>query len=326
MPKVSIIIPAFNADNFIAETIESVLAQTYLSYEIIVVDDGSQDNTMDVVWPYRDMVNYIRQENGGPSRARNRGIHEATGEYVAFLDADDLWMAHKLEKQVAFMDDHPHVGFCFADSVLFDASGEEQMTFFMTKTVLPTLPFIQEKGGRILSRKVHQDLLYENFIVTASIMIRKEAFSDEDWFDECLFAAEDFDLWFRLAALSQGGYIPESLVKKRKHETNISSRNERLLMNRVKSRKKVYGLVKVRDDISQDAKRHYRAKLLSTYSDLARLYLVHGRAESAKNVCREAFQIGLQGDLVVPWLMGIAGNRLSRWFLRGYRMGRMFKI
>lgn len=110
-PLVSCIIPVFNGERFLAEAIESILGQTYENLEVIVVDDGSTDSTADVVAGFGDAVTYVRQENAGPSSARNRGIQEAHGEFIAFLDADDVWHEEKLEKQLARFCKRPELAY-----------------------------------------------------------------------------------------------------------------------------------------------------------------------------------------------------------------------
>jgi glycosyltransferase involved in cell wall biosynthesis len=110
-PLVSCIIPVFNGERFLAEAIQSILGQTYKNLEVIVVDDGSTDGTADVVAGFGDAVTYVRQENAGPSTARNRGIQEAHGEFIAFLDADDVWHAEKLEKQLARFRERPELAY-----------------------------------------------------------------------------------------------------------------------------------------------------------------------------------------------------------------------
>ena len=110
MTKVSVIIPAYNGDRYIGDALESVLAQTYPHYEIIVVDDGSTDNTSQIVQAYGDRVNYIYQENQGVAAARNQGIRVSTGEYIAFLDQDDFFLANKLSEQVSCLKSHPDAG------------------------------------------------------------------------------------------------------------------------------------------------------------------------------------------------------------------------
>ena len=133
-PKVSVIIPAYNASKFIREAINSVLNQTYKDYEIIVVDgrDGSTDNTREIVAEYGDAVRYFRQEDRGLSDARNKGILNSKGEYIAFLDSDDLWSENKLALQVEFLDSHRDVGLVFYDVTHVKTN---PLTWLLTRSV-----------------------------------------------------------------------------------------------------------------------------------------------------------------------------------------------
>lgn len=121
--KVSVIIPTYNLARYINETVDSVLGQTYKNYEIIIVDDGSTDNTKEALSEYGGKITYIFQENQGVSAARNKGIKEAKGEYIAFLDADDLWLKDKLELQIGLMNSNPEVAMIFTDGESFNEEG-----------------------------------------------------------------------------------------------------------------------------------------------------------------------------------------------------------
>ena len=127
MPKVSVIIPIYNAEKFISGTIESVIAQTYQDWEIIAVDDGSTDKTPEILTKYKKKLSsnlqVITQENSGVSIARNKGIPAARGEYIAFLDHDDLWTPEKLEKQVKLLDSNKELGLVYSDSYVIDECG-----------------------------------------------------------------------------------------------------------------------------------------------------------------------------------------------------------
>ena len=109
-PSISVIIPTYNSAVFLPEALQSVLSQTFLPQDVIVVDDGSTDDTEDVLEPFRRHIHYIRQENQGPAVARNRGIAEAKGDLIAFLDADDVWVPEKLERQVNVLIENPRIG------------------------------------------------------------------------------------------------------------------------------------------------------------------------------------------------------------------------
>jgi glycosyltransferase involved in cell wall biosynthesis len=328
-PTVSVIIPAYNAAEFIGAAIESVLSQEVHADEILVIDDGSSDNTASVVRAYGDPVRYIGQPNGGPARARNRGLAEARGDYIAFLDADDLWLADKLRRQVAFLERHPEVGFCFSDCVEFDARGEEARSFLQSKTVFPKLPVdLTDSGGTIIVGKLYEQLLFENFIVTSTVVIRGGVWPREHWFhktvyfDEGLYNGQDFDLWFRLATQMQGGFVAGVLARKRCHHANISTRSHTALINRIKLRTKIAHLAEKREDISSKAKNRCRDRLLYAYADLGRWSLLHGDKEGTRKACADGLKVGIRADLLLMWLVSRMGERVPRWLVRVYRFGR----
>jgi glycosyltransferase involved in cell wall biosynthesis len=132
MPKISVIIPTYNSANYLPEAIESVLAQTYKNFEIVVIDDGSTDNTKEVVVPYLDQIVFLETENGDPAKARNHGIRKSSGEYVAFLDADDIWCPDKLERQLAYFSKNPHYHLVFSDAYETGVNNLQKDTLFFS--------------------------------------------------------------------------------------------------------------------------------------------------------------------------------------------------
>lgn len=199
MLKVSIIIPAYNAVRFIRQTIESVLAQTFQDFEIIVVDDGSSDKTADIARSFGEPVYCIQKPNGGVSRARNTGIGNAKGEYIAFLDADDLWQPTKLEKQVALLDAASDVGLCFASTERINENNE-------------TIGYIEGRDYADFSEAL---LLYLCIVSgsCSSAMVRKELLLQIGGFDSRLTNYEDWDCWLRLSLITRFASISEYLVK-----------------------------------------------------------------------------------------------------------------
>jgi len=199
-PKVSVVIPTYNSAQFIVETLESVFAQTYEDYEIIVVDDGSTDNTREVLKPYMSRIRYIYKENGGASSARNLGIKSAEGEYIAFLDSDDLWMPEKLEKQMEYFQTNPDCGLVYSDCIRIDSDG----------VYLPQSDVYSKVSGYIFLK------LLEGFVLPTSTVIAKvECFGIAGYFDENLERCEDYDLWLRIARFFTVGYTEGPLVKYR---------------------------------------------------------------------------------------------------------------
>ncbi len=210
---VSVVIPAFNAARFIEAAVLSVLAQTHRPFEVIIVDDGSTDGTGDLAARFGPPVRVVRQPNCGVSAARNRGIEEADGEYVALLDADDEWVPPKLERQVQYMRQRPDVVACFVDSVAVrEPSGSETAFRY-----------------RLESDMVRALLLHGPIIGNASSVLMPRALVRRvGGFDPALSQSADWDMWLRLAGYGPFGFIAERLVRIRLHGRRMS-RNPRLL-------------------------------------------------------------------------------------------------
>lgn len=208
MPEISVIIPVHNSADYVAEAIDSVLAQTYPNYEIIVVDDGSTDSTPEIVKGYGHEVTYVRQENGGAASARNHGIGLARGTYIAFLDADDMWLPEKLEKQIKLFQNDPELGLVFTENYLFDEDG----------IYCDSL----EKQVRLMTGDLAQNIFMNSGVATPTVMVRKEVFEKLGTFEETLTQAEDDNMWIRITCNYRGMLIDEPLVKIREHQGRIS--------------------------------------------------------------------------------------------------------
>lgn len=211
-PKVSVVIPAYNAAQYICETIDSVLSQTYKDYEIIVVDDGSTDNTKEILQPHMGKIRYMYKENGGPASARNVGIKNAQGEYIAFLDSDDLWLPEKLEKQVRYFEEYPEVGLVFTDCIRFNEKGSEERHNL-------------KKG--LISDDMFVNIWWENLIPNLTVMVRKSCFEKVGVFDESkqIVSVEDREMWLRIAREYRVGYLEEALAKYRIRQNGLMRSN-----------------------------------------------------------------------------------------------------
>lgn len=197
-PLVSVVIPAYNAAGCITRAVDSVLAQTYERREIVVVDDGSTDDTVRTLAEYGDALQVIQQANGGAGRARNQGIREAAGEFIAFLDADDRWLPDKLARQVEILEANPDVGFCSTRTLAEAADGRPLGEW--------TCPIVE------------QTILHALFVnpgaipgSASGVMVRRCLLDEVGLFDEHL-RQEDTDLWFRLAAAAGYACIDEPLT------------------------------------------------------------------------------------------------------------------
>lgn len=198
-PKITVVIPAYNAAWCVARAIDSVLGQSWPDYELVVVDDGSTDDTARVLDSYGAAIRVVRQPNAGLSAARNAGIAAAKGEWVAFLDADDWWLPEKLAAQMALIGREPDVGFCSTAARIVSPDGEQ----------LEVWP----DGG--LHGNILPDLFDTNAGVAGSgsaVLARRDLLSRCGGFDTTLRSVEDIDMWMRLAAITTYACVPEALA------------------------------------------------------------------------------------------------------------------
>ncbi len=209
-PRVSVIVPAFNAELTIRDAVASVFAQTYRDFEVIVVDDGSSDATCAALETWRDCLTYVRQPNGGPGRARNTGIERARGEFVAFLDADDLWLPRKLERQIEYFEAFPAAG--LVHTAVFLGTPDAEPLARAEASVACTPP-----------RQLFCELFETRTeIHTLSVMARRPVIDEVGGFDERReIHVEDWDLWLRIAERYPIGYVPAPLAVH--HEGGVMS-------------------------------------------------------------------------------------------------------
>ena len=207
-PLVSAIVPAFNAQRYVREAIDSILGQTYANIEVLVVDNASTDDTAREIKSYGERVTYLREDKKGPSAARNRGLKHCRGEFIAFLDADDLWLPDKTERQLQFLAAHPEYGICYSHYEFIDADGK---------------PLERPHRHRPLSGWVFEALLkLEVSVGTGTVMIRRECIEKVGDFEEQLMTAEDTNLYIRLAKYYQYGYLSGPVARYRVHPQGLT--------------------------------------------------------------------------------------------------------
>ena len=210
-PLVSVVVPAYNAEAFVGEAVESALAQSYRPIEVIVADDGSTDGTAEVVRAFGDPVRCFGQENQGPAGARNLALRHAGGEYVAFLDADDRWHPEKIRLQVETMEREPDLG------LLATRSG----TASDINIPLPT-------GDVPVERVPFEALYIRNYFMTSSVMARREILDEVGGFDTQFFGPEDYDMWLRLTTRAASGTLQAPLAYHRDVEGGVQDNAERM--------------------------------------------------------------------------------------------------
>lgn len=211
LPSVDVVIPAYNASRFIAETIQSVLNQTYLPRKIIIVDDGSTDNTVEIIKSFKsELIELISVENSGVSRARNIGIKASKADYIAFLDADDIWEPGKLEAQLRQLRRKPEAGVCYAGSQLIDDAGADIENAI---------------GVPYVCGQVFEDIVYYERPIygsASSVVVERAILLQTNLFDETMQFSEDVDLWAHLALVTEFEYVSQPYVKIRIHSSSAT--------------------------------------------------------------------------------------------------------
>ncbi|HAJ60096.1 MAG TPA: glycosyl transferase family A [Cyanobacteria bacterium UBA8543] len=209
MPLISVIIPVYNGEKTIKETIESVLNQTFTNFEIIVINDGSKDATIQIVESIQDpRIKLFSYPNAGQAASRNRGISKAVGEFIAFLDADDLWTPDKLEAQLKALQENPQAAVAYSWTDFIDESGK----------------FLRPGAYMSVTGDVYKHLLVVNFLENGSNpLIRASALREVGNFDESLSNAHDWDMWLRLAARYHFVAVSSIQILYRVSSTSMSS-------------------------------------------------------------------------------------------------------
>jgi glycosyltransferase involved in cell wall biosynthesis len=279
VPLVSVIIPTYNRACLLKEAIGSVQEQVFSDFELIVVDDGSTDNTAQLLQSYAN-IQVVKQDHRGVSAARNAGIAQALGQFLAFLDSDDLWFPEKLSAQVAFFESHPHALICHTEEIWI------------------------RNGVRVNPRRRHRKhsgMIFERavqlcLVSPSAVMIHRSLFDQVGWFDETLPACEDYDLWLRIACRFPIFLISKPLVIKRGGHKDQLSRAPGL------DRFRIYALRKVLEDPPEGGlTEQQRLAAIEALSNKCAIYaagcLKHGRANEAKQYERlkAEFELEKQG-------------------------------
>jgi glycosyltransferase involved in cell wall biosynthesis len=205
--RITALIPTYNSAQYIRETVDSVLSQTYPIHEVIVVDDGSTDSTQEVLASYGNRIRYIRQPNAGPPAARNTGLALATGDLIALLDSDDLWAPKKTELQMDYLQRHPSCGLVYTDMKTFDDSGIIEESVKISRNL--TYP----------SGNIFPQMFYETLFQTSAVLMRKSCIDAVGGFDADLRMGDDYELFLRISRHYEMGCVDEPLILYRQHAT-----------------------------------------------------------------------------------------------------------
>jgi glycosyltransferase involved in cell wall biosynthesis len=296
VPRVSIVIPTYNRASLIGEALHSVQAQTFQDFEIIIADDGSTDNTAQVVQQFGESSIYIPlPHRGQPAATRNGGLRVATGEFIAFLDSDDVYFDHKLAAQVAAFDAHPEVGVVYSDGIYFRDTLSQPIGHVQTGLPSP-------------SGNVFAELLRGNFLAPPIVLIRKTCLDSIGWFDEHprYILVEDYDLWLRLATQYPFLYAPGNVAAIRRHSGNSSAHVATL-------RQRTLHVLEKMDVLFPDVMRRYR---LARHEAYARNYGAVAIAEFRQKHLLSGFSAGGRAFYHTLQLPGFGLKEFAAWWKR----------
>jgi len=288
-PLLSVIIPTYNRARFIAEAIDSVLAQTYTNFELIVVDDGSTDNTRQVLQPYMNRIRYIFQENAGCSTARNTGLKEAKGEWIAYLDSDDIWMPEKLQTQVEDVCSFPDVCAHSINTLIYrDHIGKEVDIFSFTGF---NAEYRQERG--FIERPLLPQIKF-GFGWPQCMLTKKQILVKAGAFDNELRLWQDMDAFYRVAALGNWAYNSKPLVKilrREKENIELSSQSVRNRANSYREMIKLLNKVLQSENLFASEHKQLRRKLGIYYSCLGLEEIISKKRREALGSLKRGFQL-----------------------------------
>jgi glycosyltransferase involved in cell wall biosynthesis len=285
-PLVSVIIPAFNAARYIGATLASILSQTYRPIEVIVVDDGSTDDTRSRVLAYGSRVRYYHQPNsGGCSTPRNVAIGAARGEWLSFFDADDLMLPGRLAGHAAFLRHHPEAGIVFSNYRRFTDDGPPGPDHFAgcpkLRALLGAAGDAPQTDGVLLPSDTATGLLLSENFGSAMATVRREVFDTAGLYDETCRASEDFDMQYRIAERYAVGVLPRVDWHKRMHATSMTSSTENILRWKIRTRERI-----LRREHDARRRRELRETLAGFHSALAYYYSTRRTSAAIAHACR----------------------------------------
>ena len=267
MPTVTVLIPTFNRQHMIANALQGVWAQTYTDYEVIVVDDGSTDNTEQFLKPWMSKIRYLKKENGGPSSARNVGLRQIRTDFVAFLDSDDQWEPTHLQVVLEKFADDPRLGLV-TTARLEMPSGNPR----------PRLPASSVQGD------LYPLLFLRNFITTSGTLVKRECFDTVGLFKEDLMQVGDYDMWLRIARTYPIAFVKEHRVQYGCHAHNISKNELRHKLCLQKVLQANYEPERVSEEV-------LRIRQAEVLKNMGRIYLRHSEKFQARQCFRQSLRL-----------------------------------
>lgn len=317
---VSVIIPTYNRANFVTKAIDSVLAQTFADYEIIVIDDGSTDNTKEVLDPYRGKIQYIHQENSGVSAARNAGIRMARGNWVAFLDSDDEWMPEYLECQMQRAKEEPKICMHMTNQIQIKISGEKINTF-EEKNILNKF----EKTPYIIIERPFVFVIRHLMATLQPTVICRNSLLSTGLFNEDLTIYEDMDLIARMSLKGPLGIYERPLVLSYHRDKSTETLTDQYYKKAIYSRMSiniVYDNLahdKRLNSYEKDALRQIRS---SNQRCIANLFLEKGEKIKARIFFKRAFITYPSAKSLLKYLITYLPIKINLFFIKDYSFWR----
>jgi glycosyltransferase involved in cell wall biosynthesis len=320
MPLVSVIIPAFNCGRFLAEAIDSVLAQTEPGIEVVVVDDGSTDDTLAIAERKAAQdarVRVFTQRNSGkPAIARNAGIRQARGEFIAFLDGDDRYAPDRVARVASVFNAHPQIDIVFHDVQIVEEAGRLRAPSSLAEHdyLQRAADHLEDQGGNVhlcatsfyafISAEISG--MHTNAVTVRSALLQRQS----EWFPEDLVLMEDHDLWFRLVRDGKCAFLNESLSDYRKYGSSISSRGEQFRLDQFEAHRR--NLQRARPFLSAAQYAIYRRKVADMQASIGYRRLLAGEAGEARRAYWQSLKILPQGRILLALAKTLVPARARR--------------
>jgi glycosyltransferase involved in cell wall biosynthesis len=264
---ISVIIPTFNRSAVLLRAIESVLNQTYNNFELIIVDDGSTDETELLLSPYikSGQLHYYKKTNGGVASARNYGVKQSSGAWIAFLDSDDEWLPEKLSEQIKYLSQHPELSIAYTEEIWIRNS----------------IRVNQKKSHQKIGGRIFENCLEQCLIAPSSVIMTRTLFNSFNGFDENFVVCEDYDLWLKISCFHEIGLIDKALIiKYGGHEDQLSTKFFAMDMWRIKSMLHLFKTFQL-----QEKDKNLLCETMKTKGAvLIKGYLKHNNPEAARLV------------------------------------------
>lgn len=318
MPKISVIMPAYNGEKYIGSAIASVLAQSETDLELIIVNDGSTDRTQEIIEGYAkndQRIKYsARQNSGHPATPKNDGLAQATGEYLCFLDQDDLYDPERIRCLSNVLDNHPEWIAAFHDLRLIDGKGNR-----LPGTYLATPRFLERASEYMKpltddwfecdkSFYVYQSL-FMGAIHTQSVIIAKNRLPEGSiYYDTQYNVTDDTDQWIRLGMLGKIGFLNRVLSSYRIHELAVTYNREKMLLDALRMHQNNYA--RVSKSLTKGQQKHYRVKISNAYCELGYIRYLQYRQEESRQAYRSAMNWSISRETLSGYLKSIIPGKV----------------